>query len=119
MSYRILDLTPRNYQAECIYKCILELKEEIEEELEDTLIITNFDNGRERGYTIQYKDKEISFAVNRSSDDIVVYPFKFSTATDEDYKMAWYYKPFKFIKVISDILSYLDIYIRGINEWIT
>jgi len=109
---RILDLSKRNWQARCIYELIMEYKNDIEHEIDDTLIIEIFDNGRERGYTLKYKDKELSFAENRNSDDIVVYPFKWENNKniEQDYKTkSKYFKREQFHKVFDYILEYFGI----------
>jgi hypothetical protein len=51
------------------------------------LLIVPFLNGRERGYTAVYGDKEVSWCQHRNSDDIVVYPFKWlGKNSEEDFK---------------------------------
>ena len=83
----LVDNTQRNKEAKEVYGIIKKHKKQIENGPE-FFIIKNFDNCRERGYTIEYGDKEVSFATNRNSDDIVVYPFKWENNDDieEDYK---------------------------------
>jgi len=108
----VVDHTERNWQAECIYRLFRQYQPDIEYVIDGIMTIENFENGRERGYTIRYKDKEVSFAENRSSDDIVVYPFKWENndTLDDDYSTkSKYFKREQFLKVFDWILGYLNI----------
>jgi len=111
---RILDNSRRNWQAKCIYELLLEYQKDIEEAIDEMLIIENFDNDRERGYTLKYKGKEISFAENRTSDNIVIYPFRWNTETKDLHEEFYdtkskYFEYGKFQEVFNFILKYLGI----------
>lgn len=106
----VVDWSERNWQARCIYGLIKRYQHDIEHVIDDALEIENFENGRERGYTIRYKDKEVSFAENRNSDDIVVYPFPWEKVDKEcDRKDAKFFKLQQFHKVFNYLLDYLGI----------
>ncbi len=108
----ILNEVERSWQSECIYLLFKRYWNDIEYVLEDNLMISNFENCRERGYTLKYKDKEVSFAENRSSDDIAVYPFKWNDNknSERDYeKKSKYFKYGEFYKVFEWLLEYLCI----------
>jgi hypothetical protein len=54
----------------------------------DNLVIVPFLNGRERGYTAVYGKKSVSWAEDRISNQLMVYPFDwFGGNLDENYKM--------------------------------
>ena len=74
-----------NDQARILMDIIDMRSHEIEAE---TVLAELFVNGRERGWTLgQYTDREISFAECRSSDQIVLYPFRWNEGDPTvDYK---------------------------------
>jgi len=118
----ILDYAKRNWQAYCIYLLLMENLDSIKHQLENNvrhkekrLTLENFENGRERGYTIKDSSNEIeiSWAENRSSDDIVVYLFPWEMANEiseeEWYKKTKWFKPQQFSEVYNFILEFLEI----------
>jgi len=118
----IINNVKRNWQAECIYNLIMEHKDSIKFVLNGRiLVISNFENCRERGYTLRISirnnetkettRKELSFAENRNSDSIVVYPFEWNNENcEKDYETKTkYFKPESFYEVFDYILKYFDI----------
>lgn len=119
----ILDYAKRNWQAYCIYLLFMKHWDSINYQLKNNprhtgrmLELRNFENGRERGYTIKddHHDLEISWAENRNSDDIVVYPIKWADAIanedDDSYRKKFKCFGFQqFHEVYRYILEYLDI----------
>ena len=115
-----LDEAERSWQAECIYGLFKRYYDDIEFVLKDRklddgiLRITNFENCRERGYTIKLGEKEVSFAENRNSDDIVVYPFKWNDLENSNKEADYdhntkYFKYQQFHEVFDYIIEYLGI----------
>ena len=112
MTGEIIDFSGKNWQAECIYRLIKKNHSNINGVLADSLIIKNFDNHREQGYTLEYKDMEISFAQNRNSEDIVVYPFKWKNnpnIEDDCKTKSKYFENRHFQEVFDFIFDFLGI----------
>ncbi len=115
----VLNSVERNWQAKCIYELFREHEEDIDYALktrkfdhDGILRIGHFENCRERGYTLTLGEKEVSFAEHRSSDDIVVYPFKWANgdASEKDYETKTkHFKYQQFSEAFNWILDYLGI----------
>lgn len=108
----IIDNSKRNWQAECIYLLFMRYYGDIEYVIDDFLTIENFENCRERGYTIKYKNKEISFAEHRNGDSIVIYPFKWKNnpKRERDFeRKSKHLKYQQFQEAFDYILNFLDI----------
>lgn len=79
----------------------------------ETVLAELFVNGRERGWTLQpdfLTDREISFAECRGSDQIVLYPFRWSSKVCEsDYKEhSIYLDAHDFETAASFVIHYLN-----------
>lgn len=109
----------RNWQAKCVYLLFTnQYWSDVNYSFNAAgkkIEVALFDNGRERGYTFRDRKtgKEISFAENRNSDSIVVYPFKWADAIKDPYDTAYKnetkrYKPKEFYEVFTDIIRYFD-----------
>jgi hypothetical protein len=123
MTGYIIDYAKRNWQSYCIYLLFKDGWNSIQHQLESNkrhtgrmIELKNFENGRERGYTISdhHHGLEISWAEYRSSDDIVVYPFKWEDAINNEDDKSFdekrkYFKREQFYEVYNFILKYLDI----------
>jgi len=84
MDFRKLFIWPNpraNKSADKILVEFIHNKDDIEYFLKNNphvtsnLVVVPFLNGRERGYTARYANKEVSWCEHRNSDSIVVYPF--------------------------------------------
>ncbi len=116
----VVNESERTWQAKCIYELFKRHDVDIDHALrnsgpvEGILRITNFENCRERGYTLTLGEKEISFSEHRKSDNIVVYPFKWdehenpNREVDYEHKTK-YFKFQQFQEVFDYILEYLEI----------
>jgi len=106
-----------NWQATCIVELARSYEGNINYELQTEehknkgdLVFAPFINGRERGYTVYYDGKEVNFAENRNSDQIVVYPFKWQGVPEKEFfEKRRYLAPHEFYEALKGILTELGL----------
>jgi hypothetical protein len=130
----LFDHAKRNWQSECIKALLVErIEGDWVYKVEGCFRLYNFDNGRERGYTLELVDESnydpdkggfldkrtVSFAENRNSDEIVIYPFEWNVVegqvgyaeakSESDWDKRVYLKPEKFHEAVRKIQEFLEI----------